>query len=219
VPDLGSFESNLAARAATGALASAMTGGNPGQGAVIAAFGYLFNEYSHRAFMPPSLPQGVVDFSAGLGDGILATMSFGFVDGQSIRDRLGIDGGVDSGTGEYVGGRITGTAVTIAAFMRGATPSTLTHYTTEAGAVGIAQSGLRSSSGGLFGGGRYASSIGPFPRNLFVPPGSKVPIEIINTAGYLRVMPGTFLQPTASGYAQTGSLAMLYGGFANRKAF
>ncbi|MDR1530075.1 MAG: hypothetical protein LBS40_06740 [Burkholderiales bacterium] len=198
-----------------------VTGESGRYGAVIGAFGYLFNDFSHRAssFIPPSLPQWVVDFSAGLGDGILATMSLGFVDGQYIRDSLGIDGGVNLQANEYIGGRVTGTAITIAAFMMGARPSTLTHYTTETGALGITESGLRASSGGVFGGGRYASSMDPYPRNLFVPSGSKVPIEITNTARYLRVFPGTFLQPTSSGYIKTGAWVTLYGSLANRKAF
>jgi uncharacterized protein RhaS with RHS repeats len=42
----------------------------------------------------PTISQGVVDFSAGLGDGILATLIFGFASGQKMRDALGI-GSVD----------------------------------------------------------------------------------------------------------------------------
>jgi RHS repeat-associated protein len=163
------------------------------------------------------LPQGMMDFSAGLGDGILSTMSFGFVNGQSFRDSLGIDGGMDRCGGLYSAGRVTGTVAAMIVFMKGGIPSHLTHYTTsEAAAASIAQTGLRASSGGLFGGGRYASSIGAFPRNILTPPGSTVPVAITNTAGYIRVAPGTFLQPTVGGYAQTIGMAGIYGAAANR---
>ncbi|MDP1696694.1 MAG: RHS repeat-associated core domain-containing protein [Xanthomonadaceae bacterium] len=46
----------------------------------------------------PSLPQGVVDFSAGLGDALL----FGL--GDELRNALGIDGGVDQCSGAYKAG-------------------------------------------------------------------------------------------------------------------
>ena len=108
VPDLGSFEHNLAARAATGAVASAVTGGKAGQGAVIAAFGYLYNDFSHRMFSPPSLPQEIVDFSAGLGDTVLLGQ------GGKIRDFLGIDGGIDAGSDAYGVGEWGGFALSFA---------------------------------------------------------------------------------------------------------
>ena len=56
----------------------------------------------------PSLPRGGVDFSAGMGDGILSTMSFGLLKGQSLRDSLGVDGGIDKCTGAYKSGVVTG---------------------------------------------------------------------------------------------------------------
>jgi RHS repeat-associated protein len=165
---------------------------------------------------PPSLPQGFVDFFSGMGDGILATMSLGFVNGQSMRDFFNINGGVNRCSDAYTGGRVTGTVLTMFAFMRGARPSSLTHYTTsEEVAASIAQSGIRPSRGGFFGGGRYASSTGPFPNNIFVPPGSKIPVNIPNTSGYLRVFPGTFLQPTVGGYMQIGAMAAGYAFWAN----
>lgn len=46
----------------------------------------------------PSLPDGFVDFSAGLGDALL------FGTGDSLRGFLGIDGGVDLGSGSYKAG-------------------------------------------------------------------------------------------------------------------
>jgi hypothetical protein len=41
------------------------------------------------------LPSGLVNFSAGFGDGILATLSFGIANGQSLRNNFGINGGVN----------------------------------------------------------------------------------------------------------------------------
>ena len=54
----------------------------------------------------PSVPQGVVDFSAGFGDGA----SFGLT--SLIRDAAGIDGGVDQGSGLYQGSKIAGNLCT-----------------------------------------------------------------------------------------------------------
>jgi hypothetical protein len=97
-----------------------------------------------------------------------------------------------------------------------AIPKTLTHFTTAGGAAGIANTGLNASRGGLFGGGRYASSTGHFPTNPLVPRGATVPVTISNTSGYVRAVPGTFVQPTASGAAQLGATQAAYGGLANR---
>jgi RHS repeat-associated protein len=166
-----------------------------------------------------SLPQGLVDMSAGFGDGIISTLTFGGLSGQGFRDGLDIDGGVNYCSSFYKGGRIAGATVTLLANAAGAIPKTLTHFTTQAGANGIAQSGIRASSGGLFGGGRYASSVGAFPRNPFVPPGSTVGIAINDTAGYVRAIPGTFLNPTASGNVQLGVMNATYGSAANRDMF
>ena len=62
----------------------------------------------------PSLPQGVVDFSAGLGDGIL----LGY--GDELRGILGIDGGIDPTSTEYGAGYVTGTTATTTLITRGA---------------------------------------------------------------------------------------------------
>lgn len=48
-----------------------------------------------------SLPQGLVDVAAGIGQGAVDAITLGFVDLQSIRDRLGIDGGVNSCSVEF----------------------------------------------------------------------------------------------------------------------
>lgn len=162
------------------------------------------------------MPQGVVDFSAGMGDGILSTMSFGLIKGQSLRDSLGVDGGIDKCTGAYKSGVVTGAAATLATNAVGAIPKTLTHFTTEAGAAGIAQSGIKSSSAGLFGAGKYASSVGGYPKNPFVPPGFTIPVAINKTTGYVRAVPGTFVQPTAGGATQLVSMNAGYGVVANQ---
>jgi len=49
----------------------------------------------------PSLPQGLVDYSAGLGDALLLGT------GDSIRGMLNISGGVDTSSSEYFAGEIT----------------------------------------------------------------------------------------------------------------
>jgi hypothetical protein len=65
-------------------------------------------------FIPPSLPQGFVDFMAGLGDGILLGR------GDELRDWLGVDGGVDPLSTEYGIGYTTGFAevAIVASFTR-----------------------------------------------------------------------------------------------------
>ena len=80
----------------------------------------------------------------------------------------------------------------------------------------LLQQELNSSKSGLFGAGKYASSTGRFPKNLFVPPGSKVPVTIQNTSGYVRAVPGTFVNPTASGAIQLGTMNAAHGAAANR---
>jgi hypothetical protein len=79
--------------------------------------------------------------SAGFGDGIIGTLTFGVVDGAAMDKARKYFGGdpqiVDRCSGEYFGGRVAGTAVAMAAYAYGAVPATLTHVTTEAGAAGI----------------------------------------------------------------------------------
>lgn len=53
----------------------------------------------------PSLPQGVVNASAGIGDSALALF---FLNGQSIRNALNINGGVNTCSNSYQGGQIAG---------------------------------------------------------------------------------------------------------------
>ena len=88
---------------------------------------------------------------------------------------------------------------------------------TRAGAAGIAASGSINVSRGVqfLGQGRFASSIGPFPRNLLVPPRSTIPITISNTAGFIRTFPGTFLQPNTTGAVQLFLMNAAFGAVAN----
>ncbi len=53
----------------------------------------------------PSLPQGVVNASAGIGDSALALF---FLNGQSIRNALNINGGVSTCSASYHGGQLAG---------------------------------------------------------------------------------------------------------------
>jgi hypothetical protein len=56
----------------------------------------------------PSLPQGVVNASAGIGD---AALSLLFLNGQSIRNALNINGGVDTCSQGYKGANLAGIAI------------------------------------------------------------------------------------------------------------
>jgi hypothetical protein len=92
------------------------------------------------------------------------------------------------------------TALTIgsAVYTFGGVPARLTHFTTEAGAAGIADAGVINASrgafagipglGGLFGPGVYMARIGP-PLNLFIRAASRVPIVLETPAGTARIIP------------------------------
>lgn len=62
----------------------------------------LYDPYG--LWVPPSLPQGFVDFSAGLGD----TLLLGF--GDELRDLAGVDGGVNKCSKAYSAGEYAGIA-------------------------------------------------------------------------------------------------------------
>lgn len=157
----------------------------------------------------PNVPQSVNDFSAGFGDGILATLTAGFVRGESLRKDLGI-GGVNPCSGGYLAGRVTGTTATLAAYAAGAIPGTLTHFTTVAGAEGIAATGAIMPSTGLtlFGEGVYATA----GSSLFVPAASAIPVTVAGS-GFLRIVPNAvFLN---GGSPLTGAWFGAYGAAAN----
>jgi hypothetical protein len=165
-------------------------------------------------WVPPALPQGFVDFSAGLGDGSIATLSFGLVTGQGLRNAAGVDGGIDKCDFAYTGGRVAGTALTMAAYAGGAIPNALTHFTTAEGAAGIAEAGgaINASTGAtLFGDGVYATA----GSRLFVPAASTISIAV-DGAGFMRMVPNAaFLN---GGSLQTAAMFAGYGALANRDA-
>lgn len=83
------------------------------------------------------------------------------------------------------------TAVTLATAGYGfvALPKNLAHFTTVAGARGIAASGaINATRFGLFGPGVYAAKIGR-PLNLFVRSQARIPIYMSTPAGTVRIIP------------------------------
>jgi RHS repeat-associated protein len=145
--------------------------------------------------------------SAGFGDGIIGTLTFGIVGGAQMDKARKFFGGdpqiVDRCSGEYLGGRVAGTAVTMAAYAYGAVPATLTHVTTEAGVAGMEavgsifpstatyMGGVTAEGGGivmpstgatLFGDGVYATA----GSGALVPGGSSIPMTV-GGQGFMRV--------------------------------
>lgn len=83
------------------------------------------------------------------------------------------------------------TAITLAAAGYGfaALPKNLVHFTTTAGAGGIATSAtINATRFGLFGPGTYMASIGR-PLNLFIRATARVPIYLATPAGTVRIIP------------------------------
>lgn len=74
----------------------------------------------------------------------------------------------------------------------------LTHFTTEAGPAGIAETGAINASqgtfagipglGGLFGPGVYIARVGP-PLDLFIRAAARIPIALQTPAGTARIIP------------------------------
>jgi hypothetical protein len=56
----------------------------------------------------PSLPQSVVNASAGIGDAAISLVSLGLLNGQSIRNALDINGGVNTCSSSYKGAQAAG---------------------------------------------------------------------------------------------------------------
>ncbi len=83
------------------------------------------------------------------------------------------------------------TALTLATAGYGfaALPKNLAHFTTEAGARGIAATGhINATKIGLFGPGVYMTSVGR-PLNLFVRAKARFPIWLSTPAGTIRIFP------------------------------
>jgi RHS repeat-associated protein len=172
--------------------------------------------------------------SAGFGDGIIGVLTFGIVDGAKMdRARKALGGeAADRCSGEYLGGRVAGTAVAMGAYAYGAVPATLTHVTTEAGAAGIeavgaifpstasAMGGVAAEGGGmilpstgatLFGDGVYATA----GSGALVPGGSSIPLTV-GGQGFMRMAGNAaFLN---GGSAVTAGWAAGWAGVANAGA-
>jgi hypothetical protein len=85
------------------------------------------------------------------------------------------------------------TAITLgtAIYGFGGLPGRLTHFTTTAGAEGIATSGAINASrglGGMFGPGVYMARVGR-PVNLFIRAASRTPILLNTPSGTARIVP------------------------------
>jgi len=61
-------------------------------------------------WVPPSLPQGLVDGAAGFGDGVSSVLTLGLYSTADLRNDLGIDGGVNQCSDIYSGAQFAGYA-------------------------------------------------------------------------------------------------------------
>lgn len=86
----------------------------------------------------------------------------------------------------------TATVLGAAGYGFAALPKHLIHFTTQAGAAGIARTGMIRASGygldGIFGAGVYMARIGR-PLNGFIDKVSRIPIHIPTPAGTGRIVP------------------------------
>lgn len=83
----------------------------------------------------------------------------------------------------------TATTLSLAAYGFVGVPRTLVHFTTAAGARGIAHTGaINATRIGLFGPGVYLTAIGR-PLNLFVRAVAKTPLQVLTPGGTVRILP------------------------------
>lgn len=215
-----SFQDGLSA-AVMGGTISAMTGGKFANGAITATFSSAFGAMARNAaqnramdqrmataaygdpaywmaWEPPSLPHGVVNFPAGMGD----VASFGV--SEYIRGQWSIDGGVDNTSSAYRNGMIAGIPAAAGTFLAGGVvanmgiraaggTATLYHFTSATSAAGITADGMINASAGMVGRGVYATAV---PSSWWAFGASSTEVMIpISTTG-LRVgagvWPGTF---------------------------
>lgn len=104
--------------AVIGGVASELAGGSFKYGAIQSAMSYGLNDClhgEHCTFVPPSLPQGVVDFFSGFGDGVYSAITLGMGDLGDIREMLGTDALVNKESAIYGGAEIGGNVVGAAA--------------------------------------------------------------------------------------------------------
>jgi hypothetical protein len=126
LPELG-LQRNVVVRAAIGGLASVAGGGKFGNGAVTAAFGYLFNELSHESeYGGPPQGQG----SAGIRTAYCLPCALGLTEAASA-------------TANALGALAIGIYDLLS---EESYPSILYHYTSEDGMEGIVASGMINPS-------------------------------------------------------------------------
>ena len=160
------------ATAISGGIGEVIGGGKFANGAVTGAFGYLFNRYDDRpddksvsqlgAAPKINVTQDdLVNFSAGLGDGVTLFATRG------LRSLFDI-GSVNTSASAYIGGAAVGAVATgkvmATAGLYAAAPATLYHFTTAASAGAIARSGVMWAATSwtpraIYGAGVYATSI------------------------------------------------------------
>ena len=101
----------------------------------------------------PSFPQGVVDFSAGLGDALL----LGF--GDDLRGALNVDGGVNRESGEYLAGEVTSFAAGGARLLYAGGAKTVSLIGNSIGGVKGAEFAINARNGlkVFFRGGLFSS--------------------------------------------------------------
>jgi hypothetical protein len=197
---LRSVPAEAIATAVVGGTASVLAGGKFANGAITAAFSYAFGSIAGKAaqeramdarmqamaaqmedltyavaFEPPALPQGVVDFAAGMGD----TVSFGA--SSRIRSLYDIDGGVNESSAAYRYGGDAGVANSLlmgAGVFRGAFVLGNTATVTRWGGEGVwYMVGEQSTSSWWLSGTRFlypyesATTIEVATSRLSYPPG------------------------------------------------
>ncbi|WOI46978.1 hypothetical protein [Acidovorax sp. BLS4] len=86
----------------------------------------------------------------------------------------------------------TATVLGAAGYGFAALPKHLIHFTTTAGAAGIARTGVihasRAGANGVFGPGVYMARLGP-PLNMMIKEVATVPIHLPTPAGTVRILP------------------------------
>jgi RHS repeat-associated protein len=162
-----------------------MSGSGPQMSLASQALSAYYAALSEEAARDSAILGALGDYLSGFSDGVL------FGQGHNLAK---LAYGSDTHWGDpssrwYTGGMFPGIGATTAAYGLGGLPANMTHFTTAAGARGIAVSGtIRPTIFGLFGPGTYMATIGR-PLNLFVPKASTVAIKFARPSGTVRVIP------------------------------
>ncbi len=177
-----------------------------------------FDPYGLWAVGEP-IPQNVFDGITGFGDGVIATMSLGFLSGQKMRGITGGDAYINKCSSMYLGGRIGGTALASFANVAGGLPRSLVHHTKSfSHARSIYKNGHRPSGSGLFGPGLYVNKRGN--RHWTTPDKSRVPTRLPSSSGVLRTPFGSYVKPNGVlGYGQLIGAYGVAGYMANQNPF